>query len=86
MALILLRPPRLLFGGGGYETPAGDEAVVASTSTRRTLKIDHVNGAGVLLLSVPNRTLCDLITLLAAAGETSNESSYCISWIFTPLL
>lgn len=41
--------------------------VAVSTSTRCTLKINHVNGAGVLLLSVPNRTLCDLIMLLAAA-------------------
>ena len=41
--------------------------VAASTSTRCTLKIDHVNGAEVLLPSVPNRTLCDLIMLLAAA-------------------
>lgn len=36
---------------------------------------------GFLLPSVPNQTLCDLIMLLAAAQETSNESSYCISWI-----
>jgi len=45
----------------------GKRPAAASTSTRCTLKIDPVNGAGVLLRSVPDRTLCDLITLLAAA-------------------